>query len=1176
MEVSYNIKQIDAVPFNSEEYASSDISLISNQPINEIFDPATDVLEVHIYTPDYQILNSTYNSSEYSIQDQTLTLFPEREAFPPGQEAGIYYVVYNFLHNRVGDSDNQLYISEISPSRTELRLTSTDFDRFLPEVESFIQVREQEEYKIDFYINLGNNDLRLATNIALDGDSVLIKLYEPLPNNFELKQQCWISEKVADQQAYSVEQILQIVEVDTLRYLRGPNTNLINTAQGASVEYQTVNTLQTVNTSSLSYQLQNILNRKGVLLNIDYNDFSNFVHFSSAETRLENFYYKLTQIEKYQTSASISGLSPSSTGSVTYYQNQIKDIISQFDDYEAFLYFESGSNNWPKSNNQPPYINLPTIYPQAISWLQNQLILAQVYDSRNNDFLVNAIPEYLRDDQANAPFELFIEMVAQHFDSIYAYYKGISQDGRADNRLNYGISKNVVADTLRDFGIKLYQSNFTTNDLYTSLLGIQLNGSLAFPTGSEVINTYVTASSTSSIFPIGDLDKQLYKRIHYNLPYLLKKKGTTEGLRALLTTFGVPDTILRINEFGGKDKINVDDWDNWQDQFNFEFTTLGSGFVSSSWENLTGGAPATVEFRFKTTGSYTNYSQSLLTFSGSNQYALVLEYTGSGLVSESYSGSIVNPMYQYATLKWISGSTSASVFQPFYNGDWWSVGLTSDGAFHTLYAKQKGQYLGDSFILYEQSASFANTNRLTVVPPSSSYLGGSGSITIRSKTYQPFSGSFQEYRLYTIGISQSVFDDFVVNPYSIESNQITGLNSTHETLLFRTPLGTDLRTYSGSTTVTSIHPAVTGSSVTQSFAGTYSTYGLAGSYTFNSNTEYIYQDQPNAGIRIPISDKVKRIETINASGSVLSMYKSIQQDLPISQSYTRDVNYIEVAFSPQDEINDDIQEQLGYFNFGDYIGDPRQQSQSATSYQDLDALRADYFSKYNANYNLTDFIRVIKYFNTSLFRMIQDFVPARAGVSTGIVIKQHILERNKYRTPQTYWENDEYSGSVTTLAVNYQSGSKIYTFTGSTGGSFPYLTSATSSGYYPPYINISQSWQESIVSLQGPATIIHNNLEEFFTGELSGSTVQVSKQSLISEDCEQFLDVNVTEIQYKPILYLYSGSAPVNQATFLSTTVVPSAGEMLLYYISEQVQEGSPDSQQGQQSQRPGQIQSTQ
>jgi hypothetical protein len=55
---------------------------------------------------------------------------------------------------------------------------------------------------------------------------------------------------------------------------------------------------------------------------------------------------------------------------------------------------------------------------------------------------------------------------------------------------------------------------------------------------------------------LDDVNKRIYKRLYHNLPYLLKSKGTIQGLKTLLNIYGIPDTILRISEFGGKDKVN--------------------------------------------------------------------------------------------------------------------------------------------------------------------------------------------------------------------------------------------------------------------------------------------------------------------------------------------------------------------------------------------------------------------------------------------------------------------------------------------------------------------------------------------------------------------------------------------------------------------------------------------
>jgi hypothetical protein len=232
-----------------------------------------------------------------------------------------------------------------------------------------------------------------------------------------------------------------------------------------------------------------------------------------------------------------------------------------------------------------------------------------------------------------------------------------------------------------------------------------------------------------------------------------------------------------------------------------------------------------------------------------------------------------------------------------------------------------------------------------------------------------------------------------MNPQSIDAN---GTNTAPDTLAFRATLGGELYTSS-----ISIHPKVTGSWIaTSSFIGGGSSWTSSLTPLFVSNTEYAYYNQPAVGIQNPITSKIKTVTLVTPTGSTLSPYISIQQNPPVSQSVTKDIDYVEVAFSPQDEINIDIYDQLGYFNIGEYIGDPRLVPTQEESYPALDKLRDDYFQKYTSNYDEWDYIRLIKFFDNSLFKMLQDWVPARTSLATGIVVKQHVLERNKYPVPQ--------------------------------------------------------------------------------------------------------------------------------------------------------------------------------
>ena len=1130
-----NIQSLNSTTFELQNYSDQDTSLITNLEIETTFDSKTDNVEYFIYNLNNQILYSDNSFSDYNLNDNNIILDPSKNLIDLGFNEGQYNTLYNFVKPILGsDSNRTYYISQISADGTEVRLDTTSIPDQLvvsSSLDLINNINASTGSYFDFYLNFGNNDLIIAVNALLDTSSidnptVLIKLYEPLPPQFVVNTPCWVVTQVAESVAYNI-QIDQIFDdLDQNINLKGPNFNLsIQDEINNSTNYTNYSLLSTPTSSyaqgtgSLQYQLNNLLAQRGISINIDYSDYSNFIHFSSAQTRLENFYYKLQLLEGYTLSASYSNNSSSGSFYVSssniVWQKKIDEIITGFDNYEYFLYYSSGSTSWPKTGNTPPYTNELTNSVNGLAWFTSQSLVAEEYDLENNNALILAIPDYILDDPNNAGFELFIEMVGQLFDNVFVYYQDVTNKYDADNRLNYGVSKDLVADILRDLGLKIYQNNFSSNDLYQSLIGITPSGSLfnlpytttSLPVASgsflDYIETYVTASTTSSLSPTNDINKSFYKRLYHNLPYLLKSKGTVKGLKTLISTFGIPDTILRVNEFGGKDK-NINSFDNWQNEYNFALYTSGSSFVTSSFVlnsdwNSPEDRPVAVEFRFKTDGLPFNtgsvLSQSL--WSTDNGVNLVLRYTGSGYTSGSYSGAIKNPEYQYALLDFIpntsSLNTSASIYLPFYDGGWWSVLVNSGSDGFTLYAANKN-YKGEdgNVVGFQASSSVTGGNVWTASLIS----------TFGSASYKTFTGSFQEIRYYTNALTKDNFDAYVMNPYSIESS---------ENLAFRASLGGELYTAS-----ISIHPKVTGSWIATSSFASNSTFFTGSGGEYISNTEVIYFDQVPAGIQNAISQKIKQQSIILPYSSsntnipnadVLSPFISIQQFPSISESYTRDIDYVEVAFSPQNEINEDINSQFGYFNLGDVIGDPRFQSSSLDTYPNLDTIRNSYFEKYESNYDWNDYIRLIKFFDNSLFKTLVDFIPARASLASGVVIKNTLLDRNRYRTPQVNTsESIAMIGSGSTnipYIVEDQTitGSIISGFiTGSNGGVMPNLFGQTASVYdYNNVVNITQSWNGTIPSVSGSIPFTQINQEEFFNGELSGSNLVVTNGEL--SDC---------------------------------------------------------------------------
>jgi hypothetical protein len=1151
---------VDPRTLELQTYTLQDESLINSSLIDGRFGESNDYVEYFVFSLQkdllYPVDTPAISFTDFTVTDDpnlqnkgyysTINIDPVVDAAEYGFDVGEFITVYNFLKTRLSSSiDNNFFISEISSDRTEIRLDSNTIPDviFIPlarELEA--EIKASVEFYKDFYLDFGSNQLVIANNITTDlsnptNPTILIKLYEALPNQFQVKSTCWVVEQAAESVAYQIS-ISQVFNLpDDFIQISGPNTNLnIKGEINNSTDYVNFSSLTQTSVSGAFNQLDSLLEEKGVEINVDYSSYNNFIYLSSAYQRLSNFQYKLGLLEEYQTSQSIaSSITGSATGSIAYSSSlailgyQINDIIRNFDGYEYYLYYESASTAWPKQNGNPPYILYSTTSSEGVTWFNSQSIVAQEYDKNNVNNLFYVIPEFVRDDSLNEPYVLFTNMVGQSFDNTWLYVKDLENRYDNDNRINFGISKDLVADALRSFGIKLYQNNFSSDDLYIALLGYNPEGGYLPPTGSELITNYVTSSAEP--IPLEDVNYRTYKRLYNALPLLLKKKGTVDGLKALITVYGIPDTILRVSEFGGKDKINENDWDFWQQKFNYAYNSIvdtdyiGTEFVlNSSWNtSYTDNRPETVAFRFKTPNVQSaQFSRSQSLFITDQGSFLSLEYSGSVNSSGSYSGSSINPYNEYAYLTFYpdynaSPNTSASLYLPFFDGGWWAAAVTVDdnaGNF-TLYAANN-IYNGDdgSQIGFIASQSVNGALNIWDTSISASFSSNLGSAF---GNYGLFSGSLQEIRYYTKAIALSSFEDFTMNPDSIEATIWDGAPLE---LAFRASLGGELYTSS-----VSIHPKVTGSwEATSSFANN-SNFYIGNTSNFVANYETIYFDQPVAGIRNIVSNKIHPISASLPAGDTLSRYIQIQQNSEEENNYTNNISYVEVGFSPQNEINEDIMDQMGFFNIGEFIGDPRQRFNKLDTYPDLDKLANSYFEKYIGNYNFTDYIRLIKYFDNSLFKMLQDFIPARTSLASGVIIKQNLLERSKYPQPSVTSSLFDYTGSIEMVFV-----------TGGAGGSVNQYNGLTNN------FGVTQSWTESLITPFGVDYVINSSQEEFYNGEFSGSYINTDNGGELNLP-NTFKQVNTTPTNYNVNLYGGdgAGSTPTSSATFISS-VVPTPG----------------------------------
>ena len=106
-----------------------------------------------------------------------------------------------------------------------------------------------------------------------------------------------------------------------------------------------------------------------------------------------------------------------------------------------------------------------------------------------------------------------------------------------------------------------------------------------------------------------------------------------------------------------------------------------------------------------------------------------------------------------------------------------------------------------------------------------------------------------------------------------------------------------------------------------------------------------------------------------------------------------DSNKVGIFFAPTDVINNDIINSVANLNFDNYLGDPRDKSE--LNYRGLDYVADNYWKKYTSPNNFWDYIRLIKYYDQSLYPQLRKMIPARVKADIGLLIEPNIFERPK-------------------------------------------------------------------------------------------------------------------------------------------------------------------------------------
>ena len=588
-QIKYNIIPVD--PIGLDRISSDDSAIIEQFSINNLIDLKKDSIELHIYSTDKILLDSVYNyknTTNLQVSSKAgkdgsseVLLDPVEDALKYEYTNGGVVLVYNFINSlyKVNSKTVTFYINEISPDRTELRLLTNDLtsENIEEQTGLIIESLTSENYYNDFKLNFTDNELYTAVNIKTQDfkefKTVVIKLYEPLPPKYSIKETLTIQAAVSDSVGFEIQAVVTEDELD-IPNLKGPNFAALNEDNtNTPSEYLNYNELFAFNNINSYRELKSNISEQSAEISIDYSNFEEYIHYSSAESRLTNFRAKLNLLNTYQ--ASIDEIENGSntdagiSGSRGLYKELIGSIVNNFDHYDRHLFYESSSTSWPKQNDTRPYINATG--STTGSWYEDKLTSSSYYDSYNMNQLYSSVPSYIVDDTDNQPYKLFVNMVAQQFDNLWIYSKAVTDKYDADNRLNKGISRDLVKNVLANFGVKLYSNSRSTNDLFRIFTGE------LFDTGSENITSAISASNNS--IPEIQYTQEVNKRIYHNLPLLLKSKGTEKGLRTLVNCFGIP--TLNTIQSGSSLFIRTGNGDNALNSTNIGNLALSTSSLAS-------------------------------------------------------------------------------------------------------------------------------------------------------------------------------------------------------------------------------------------------------------------------------------------------------------------------------------------------------------------------------------------------------------------------------------------------------------------------------------------------------------------------------------------------------------------------------------------------------------------
>jgi hypothetical protein len=732
-------------------------------------------------------------------------------------------------------------------------------------------------------------------------------------------------------------------------------------------------------------------------INVNYSDFSEFVHYSSAVERVNNFKYKLELIESYdgriKTLKQISGSEALTNISQSIVRKN--NVVSGMDGFEKWMYTEPSSSlyshysgsrftfgPWPKVKTQPPILHSPTS-SRAIKYYNNLIESASYFDAMNDGRLTKTIPASIVEDPLNRDYVLFIDMVGHHFDITWAYIKKLTSIHKREEHPFDGMPNNLLYDVAKSMGWKLSHGK-DREELWNYALGTDKFG-----------NPVQSGSLASK--PIEQYTHEIWRRIVNNIPYLLKTKGSARAVKALIATYGIPQTFLSIREYGGPViKKERQFWEHDRFVYHQRFDTdnymeVPFGKVNDidpiTYKNRDPNPIDTIELQVQQ-----NMNRDTAIFNKDNKFAVRYENVSAarkgvrGNIHFYLSGSSGYKSASINNISLFDSKMGTLIVQREESVD----DITKDNEYKLIYRRHRRDD-----ITVSHSASIFITGSTE-----SSYNAawtGSGTLTVGKTLPNSFpgsalymSGSIQELRYWAQPLKDIVIDEHTLSRESYHGNSPS---SSYFDLKFRFLPDSRLKNVQSYDSQPSQHPNQKISTVLDGRILSASLYNFEPDDLRGVVDEYNTK-VPSAGANNIMNNKV-RVEPNRLRG-MLDVDK--RKETSKYDSAPNDSNQLGVYLSATKMYNEDIYNHTGFFEIDDYIGDPDQREGFTEQNEQLDYLRRQVFKKYSTKNLINSTIDILARYDFSVFEQIRQTIPARVDYNSGIIIEPHILERPKVKS----------------------------------------------------------------------------------------------------------------------------------------------------------------------------------